>query len=93
MPAELPPTRGNYIRAWRKFRGLTAAQLSEMTGLQQSHISRLERGLAGYTQHSLETLASCLECTPADLLATDPDAPRRKSTPAMKARLTKSERH
>lgn len=64
--------RPNYIRAWRKYRGLTQAQLSERVEIAQGSLSQLERGDFGYTQPLLEALADALNCQPADLIMRPP---------------------
>ena len=40
-----------------------------MTGIQQSHISKLERGASDTTPKSLARIAKALGCTITDLLA------------------------
>ena len=65
-----------YIREWRKFRDLSIRELATLMGhANHSHLSRLERGLAGYTQENLESLATILGCQPVDLLLRDPSEP------------------
>ena len=72
--------RPNYIRAWRKYRGLSQDKLIdrvvERTGkFSKTSLSRLENGKQAYTQNTLEALAWALSCEPADLLTRDPEAP------------------
>jgi DNA-binding Xre family transcriptional regulator len=61
-----------YVAEWRKFRGLTQEQLAERVGMSVSNISQLERGLQGYSQEGLESLADALNCDPGHLLMVDP---------------------
>lgn len=49
---------GEQFARARKAAGITQAQLAQKTGLQQSAISRFERGLANPTLETLETLAA-----------------------------------
>lgn len=65
----------HYIREWRKFRGLTQADLAAMAGVSQSNINQLESGKTQYTQPSLERIATALYLVPADLLTVDPNEP------------------
>lgn len=63
----------NFIRAWRKSRGLTLEQLGEMVDMTASTISAIERTTSGYSWESLEDLADALQCTTADLLSGPPE--------------------
>lgn len=68
------PTRArHFIRAWRKYRGLTLEQLAERVEVTHGAISQLERGETNYTQPMLEAIAKALQCTPADLIMRDPN--------------------
>lgn len=42
-PETAPPV-GNYLAAWREYRGLTQERLGEMVGASNSKISRIESG-------------------------------------------------
>ncbi len=46
-----------------KRKGMTQAELAECTGLQRSHIVRLEAGRYGATVDVLSSIASALGCT------------------------------
>mgnify|MGYP003135553744 CR=1 FL=1 len=69
-----PEKPGHYIRAWRKYRGLTLEQTAERVGTTHATLSRVERGLIPYGQPLLEAIAIVLNCTPADLLIRDPES-------------------
>jgi transcriptional regulator with XRE-family HTH domain len=77
MPKARPkvprPTR-TFFREWRKFRGYTQEQAAEMIGIDQSGLSRLERG-SPYNQAFLEAAAAAYRCEPADLLIRNPLIP------------------
>lgn len=64
--------RPHYIKAWRKFRGLTQAAVANEIGEKPSSLSQLENGKQGYTQWKLETLARIYDTTPVALLSVDP---------------------
>lgn len=66
--------RRTFIREWREFRNLTQATLGERlgTGTSASMISRIESGVAPYTQDTLEGLADALGTDPASLLMRNP---------------------
>jgi transcriptional regulator with XRE-family HTH domain len=68
------PTR-HFIRAWRKYRGLTQAQLAERIGIDRSYLSNIETGRRRYDQPFLEAAADALRCEPADLIMRDPTEP------------------
>ena len=65
----------NFIRAWRKHRHLSLEKLSARVGTTHGSLSRVERGLQPYNQNLLESLATELGCTPADLLIRNPHDP------------------
>ena len=77
-PHPKPARRPTFIRAWRKHRGLTLAQLADrlLTELEidisEGQLSRIERGETPYSQDILEALAAVLRCEPADLIMRDP---------------------
>jgi transcriptional regulator with XRE-family HTH domain len=80
-PHPKPARRPTFIRAWRKHRDLTLAQLADrlMTELEvemsEGQLSRIERGETPYSQDIVEALATVLRCEPADLIMRDPLAP------------------
>ncbi len=61
-----------YIRAWRKHRGMTIAELADAVGISEGSLSRIETAKQGYKQEFLEKAAEVLGCTPAQLIATPP---------------------
>lgn len=68
----------HYIEDWRRFRGFTQSQLATLCGVSQSNIASIEGGATGYTQQSLERIASSFYIEPVDLLKTDPFEPALK---------------
>lgn len=48
------------LRAWRKHRGLTQAQLAAAGGIAQGHLSELEAGAKTPTKYTLHFLARAL---------------------------------
>lgn len=66
------PRRPTFFRQWREHRGLTQAQAAERLKVDQSTLSRVERGLTPYDQDFLEAAAFAYMCEPADLLMRDP---------------------
>ena len=65
---------GNFIRRWRKARGLNQAQLGEAVGLEANTISRIETGVNAYTRDSLEKIAKTLGVAPYQLLLGPPNS-------------------
>lgn len=61
-----------FIREWRKHRGLTQEQLALRMGVARSYISLVEKGLRRYDQPFLEAAADALNCRPADLIMRPP---------------------
>ncbi|EDV0637577.1 helix-turn-helix transcriptional regulator [Salmonella enterica subsp. enterica] len=60
---------GEKIRSIRKLKGLTITQLANLTGWNVGNISRLERGMQGYSEQSLKKIADALEIPVAELFA------------------------
>ncbi len=77
-PHPKPARRPTFIRAWRKHRGLTLAQLADRLAtelevdISEGQLSRIERGETPYSQDILEAIAPALRCEPVDLLVRDP---------------------
>ena len=57
------------LRRKRIEAGLNQTGLAQAAGIQQSHISKLERGVSDTTAAYLARIAKVLGCTVADLLA------------------------
>lgn len=51
---------GNRISFLRKLQGLTQEELAMRTGLQRTHISRIENGKYAVTLETLQTIAKAL---------------------------------
>ena len=71
-PKKFRPT---CIRQWRLHRGLTLETVAERIDMTPGLVSLVERGLRGYTQDTVEALASALRTDPATLLTRDPTDP------------------
>jgi transcriptional regulator with XRE-family HTH domain len=67
--------RRTFIRQWRQHRGLTLEKLAGRLDMTPSHVSMLERGERGYTQGTLESVATALQTDVASLLMRDPTDP------------------
>ena len=59
--SELLATVGNKVRTMRKAKGMTLAQLSDITGLSQAIVSQIERGMANPSFTTLAQLAHGLD--------------------------------
>jgi transcriptional regulator with XRE-family HTH domain len=76
-----PKRRETFIKAWRKFRGLSLIAAVERLALEtdielsDSQLSRIERGEQPYNQDLLEALAVTYRCDPQDLIMRDPSSP------------------
>ena len=64
------------LRRRRVAAGLNQTDLAQATGIQQSHLSKLERGRSNTTARSLAVIARALDCEIKDLM---PDEPKRKA--------------
>ena len=67
--AKLSVQFGHEVRARRKARGLTQAQLGEVVGLSEEWLRRIERGAGAPSFDAIEALAGALRCSPADLFS------------------------
>ena len=72
-PKKFQPT---CIRQWRHYRGLTLETVAERIDMTPGLVSLVERGLRGYTQDTVEALASAMRTDPAGLLTRDPTDPK-----------------
>ena len=61
-----------FLREWRLHRHLTQERAAERLGIDQSTLSRIERGQHPYDQDFLETAAEAYRCEPADLIVRNP---------------------
>lgn len=57
------------VKRTRKLRGLTQEQLAELTQLQPSYISSVERGVRNITICNIERLAHALKVTISELVS------------------------
>jgi transcriptional regulator with XRE-family HTH domain len=74
--AEMQKKLRNYIKEWRKYRGLTQGQVAERIERDVSVVSRTERGEIKIGQEVLERMAFALGCDdPIDLLFPPPNHP------------------
>lgn len=80
-PHPKPQRQPTFIRAWRKHRGLTLAQLQDqletLHGIEisEGQLSRIENAKSPYAQDLLEAMAHVLQTEPASLIMRDPDKP------------------
>ena len=58
---------GQRIRALRKERGLSQEELAELSGLDRTYISGIERGLRNVALRNIEALAQALGVSMAEL--------------------------
>jgi len=61
------------IRALRKARGLTIAQLAELVGVSVPHISEVERGKKNLNNHLMTRISAALGVQPEALIASEGD--------------------
>lgn len=89
--AKLAEQVGMQVRARRKARAMTQAQLSEAAGLSEEWLRRIERGAGAPSFDALEALARALACSVADLFATM--TPRDAAGARIEALLSKVPEH
>lgn len=62
---------GTTIRKLRKAKGMTILELATLVGSDVGNISRLERGVQGYSQDMLERIGGALDVRVADLFSAE----------------------
>lgn len=62
------PTVGQNISLLREEQGKTLEEIAALSGVDTGNLSRIERGIQGYTDATLRALAAALDVEPADLL-------------------------
>lgn len=62
----------NFLRAWRKRKGMTQEALASEVGLTSGAISQFETGKSNFTIPTLIDLAEALGCRPGDILSYSP---------------------
>ena len=67
--------RPNFLRQWRKARGLSLAAVGAEIGMDGTNLGRVEKGEVPYSQDLLEMLADLYGCEIVDLLIRDPGDP------------------
>lgn len=67
--------RPNFLRQWRKHKGLTLETVGAEVGMTGPNLGRVEKGEVPYSQDLLEQLAEMYGCEIADLLVRDPTDP------------------
>jgi len=72
-PEETEAKPDNNLRAWREYRGYTAAELAKRSGLGVQTVTDLETGAAELSAKLLRQLAPALSTTPGFLLDLDPN--------------------
>lgn len=72
------PGAENRIGAWRRFRGLTQAALSEKVDLSPGTISDIEKAKIGFSAESLGAISKALNVPRGKLLDEEPPPKARK---------------
>lgn len=67
-----PLTPAKLLLEWRKYRGLSQAELAEKVGTSHQVIGYLERGRTELSAKWLRRLADALDTTPGHLMSVDP---------------------
>ena len=66
------------IRAVRKMKNVTQAELAETLGVNQSYVSQIEKGVRPVSVAALESIADVLDCSVDRLLGRDEKFINRK---------------
>lgn len=68
-----------HLKAWRKFRKLTVAELAEAADMSVGNVSEMENLRQGYSPEGLVKLAKALRTSTGALLMVDPLQPSTES--------------
>ena len=82
--------RKTYLREWREWKGLKLGEMSDLTGINEGHLSSVERSRRRYNQDILEAYSKIIEVPNGYLLDKLPPSkgePVDYSDPAMVAYL------
>lgn len=71
-----PITAVHYLKEWRQARGVTIEQMQQQSGINKSHISRVENRQRQYRQDMVEAYARILHVPIGDLLTVSPTTPQ-----------------
>jgi transcriptional regulator with XRE-family HTH domain len=63
----------HFVKQWRKHRGYTQSELSRLIGISRAYLAQIETGARDYSQDFLESASKSLRCSPADIIACDPN--------------------
>jgi transcriptional regulator with XRE-family HTH domain len=74
-----------FLRAWRDFRKLSQEKAAGAADIDRTTLGRIEKGKAPYSQDILEKLAVAYQCSPADLISTEPGAPSRREADVIRS--------
>lgn len=77
--APIHPT--HFLRAWRKWRGMTQEALAAKIDVTSGAISQFETGENNFTVPTLEKMAAALGCRPGDILSYSPEEVHGRSDP------------
>jgi transcriptional regulator with XRE-family HTH domain len=80
----------NFIKDWRKSRGMTQVQLAEAMGVSRPYVTLVEIGKRRWDQPFLLAAAKALDCSIVDLLVRRPGD--RESIDALLATVGEDER-
>lgn len=75
VPKSKRPRRPNFLRQWRKWKGLSLSAVGAEVAMTGPNLGRVEKGEVPYSQDLLEALADLYGCEVADLLMRDPSDP------------------
>jgi transcriptional regulator with XRE-family HTH domain len=65
--AQTDSVAGHFLKEWRRFRGLTQADLARAMAVSRSGLNKVERGRREISASVLARAATVLACTPDDI--------------------------
>lgn len=87
------PSPGEMIRAFRKQIGMTLKDMEKVTQIQESNLSKIEKGKIGVTQHYAEIFAAVFDVSPLVFLYPNGEFKKSKEIVEVERRAKQFKKH
>lgn len=87
------PSPGEMIRTFRKRLGMTLKDMEEITHIQESNLSKIEKGKIGITQHYAEIFAVVFDVSPLIFLYPNGEFKKSKEIVQIERRAKQFKKH
>lgn len=87
------PSPGEMIRTFRKRIGMTLKDMEKITHIQESNLSKIEKGKIGVTQHYAEIFAAVFDVSPLVFLYPNGEFKKSKEIIEVERRAKQFKKH